>query len=305
MVSTPVLFITFARPEYASQSFAAIKKAQPKKLYFYSNKARDDRPDEVKRNEEVRSYIKQIDWDCEVVTWFRDEYVDIYTSLWGAIDWLFDNEEKGIVLEEDCVASLAFFDYCDNMLELYKNDERISIISGNNRTPQFNPKGVDCFLSRQADIYGWASWKKWWVDISEDRTLKEWPHYRNRLHKFFGQWPAAIWYGFWWQRMYKIIDHFNPWDSITSYNRVRCGTYGLIPICNLVIDIGKYGVHHTLSSTDNSGLVYEIGQVGDLYTNPTKKDLITSSYYEKRHFRAVLKRDLKYTLKRAFNKCSK
>lgn len=108
MVETPVLYITFARPEYASQSFAAIKAAKPKKLYFYSNKARDDKPDEVKRNLEIRSYISQINWECEVITWFREEYVDVYTSLWGAIDWLFDNEERGIVIEEDCKASRAF-----------------------------------------------------------------------------------------------------------------------------------------------------------------------------------------------------
>ena len=118
MVDTPVLYITFARPEYASQSFAAIKKAQPKKLYFYSNKARTDRPDEVARNEEVRSYVKQIDWDCEVKTWFREDYVDVYTSLWGAIDWLFDNEEKGIIIEEDVVASLTFYSFVDQIIEI-------------------------------------------------------------------------------------------------------------------------------------------------------------------------------------------
>lgn len=301
MVNTPVLFITFARPEYACHSFAAIKRAQPKKLYFYSNKARDDRSDEVMRNEEVRSYVKQIDWDCEVKTWFREEYVDIYTSLWGAMDWLFDNEEQGIVLEEDCVASLSFFEYCEKMLGLYKNEKRISIISGNNRTPQYSPKGVDCFLSCQVDIYGWASWKDRWMEATKDRTLKEWPRFRKQLHKYFGQWPPALWYGFWWHRMYKRIDTFNPWDSITSYNRVRCNTYGLIPVCNLVKDIGKVGVHHAISTSGVSALDYEIGDVGDLYKNSEFHPLELSKYYEKKHFMAIMKRDFKYTLVKLFS----
>lgn len=116
MVDTPVLYIKFARPEYASQSFAAIKKAQPKNLYFYSNKACSDKPDEVTRNEEVRSYVKQIDWDCEVKTWFRNEYVDVFTSIWGTIDWIFDNENSACVIEEDVVASLAFFDFIDKLI---------------------------------------------------------------------------------------------------------------------------------------------------------------------------------------------
>jgi hypothetical protein len=86
-----------------------IKKAKPKKLYFYSNKARVDRPDEVRNNEEIRSWVKEIDWDCELHTFFREEYVDVYTSVQGAMDWVFENEEQAIVLEDDCVPSVAFF----------------------------------------------------------------------------------------------------------------------------------------------------------------------------------------------------
>ena len=49
-------------------------------LYFYSNKAREDGPDEVRRNELIRSWVNEIDWDCDLHTFFRDEYVDQYTS---------------------------------------------------------------------------------------------------------------------------------------------------------------------------------------------------------------------------------
>ena len=93
-MDTAVLFETFARPQYARQVFDQIKKAKPKKLYFYSNKARVDRPDEVRNNEEIRSWVKEVDWDCELHTFFREEYVDVYTSVRGAMDWVFDNEEQ-------------------------------------------------------------------------------------------------------------------------------------------------------------------------------------------------------------------
>lgn len=130
MIENAVLFETFARVEYARQVFDAIKKAQLRKLFFYSNKARADHPEEVKNNNEIRSWIKEIDWPCELHQFFRDEYVDVYTSLKGAIDWLFENEEQGIILEDDCVPSLAFFDYCDQLLPKYKDDKRIWMISG-------------------------------------------------------------------------------------------------------------------------------------------------------------------------------
>lgn len=34
--------------------------------------------------------------------------MDVYTSVQGAMDWVFENEEQAIVLEDDCVPSVAF-----------------------------------------------------------------------------------------------------------------------------------------------------------------------------------------------------
>jgi len=81
-MDTAVLFETFARPQYARQVFDQIKKAKLKKLYFYSNKARVDRPDEVRNNEEIRSWVKEVDWDCELHTFFREVYLaNLHTSF--------------------------------------------------------------------------------------------------------------------------------------------------------------------------------------------------------------------------------
>ena len=74
-MDTAVLFETFARPQYARQVFDQIKKAKPKKLYFYSNKARVDRPDEVRNNEEIRSCVKEVDYDYELHTFCLEDYV--------------------------------------------------------------------------------------------------------------------------------------------------------------------------------------------------------------------------------------
>ena len=146
MVETPVLFITFVRPEYARQTFDAIKLAQPKKLYFYSNKGREEREGEVEKNEIIRSYINEIDWPCELHTWFRDECVNAYDSLRGAITWLFENEETGIVLEEDCVPTLGFFSFVDQLIPKFKDNKDVWYISGDNFY-DLNPSGTDYILA--------------------------------------------------------------------------------------------------------------------------------------------------------------
>lgn len=89
MVETPVLFVTFVRPDYARQTWEGIKATKPKTLYFYSNKGRAEKEGEVERNNEIRSYINEIDWDCDLHIFFREECVNVYGSLRGAIDWLF------------------------------------------------------------------------------------------------------------------------------------------------------------------------------------------------------------------------
>ena len=287
MVETPVLYITFARPEYASQSFAAIKKAQPKKMYFYSNKARDEKPDEVARNHEVRSYVEQIDWDCEVKTWFRDEYVDVFTSIWGAIDWIFSNEEKAIVIEEDVVASLAFFDYVEHLIDKYKYNKKVWIISGDNGWPEFNPKGLSYFPTRFPDIYGWASWKDRWDSL--DREMKHWPKFKKTkaFHDYYGNFLQRELSSLYFEQVYNKLPKYNPWDFIFTYNMVRSGGYCLMPDRNLVQDIGVMGANHRQSILSP---FYNLGTDKDYFDiSGEPKEIVPTSYDRKYYYENRLK----------------
>jgi hypothetical protein len=296
MIETPVLYITFARPEYAIQSFAAIKKARPKKLYFYSNKARNEKPDEETRNQEVRSYINQIDWDCDVKVWFRDEYVDVYTSLWGAIDWVFDNEKKAIIIEEDVVASLAFFDYIDKIIDKYENNFKVWMISGNNATPQFNPDNLSYWGTRFIHIFGWASWASRWKCL--DRRMECWPTYRRskEYNKYWGNRLVAKVQQLYYNKVFKNSSKYNPWDFIFSYNMVKNNSYCIVPKYNLVADVGLSGVHHKqkiksiYQIEDNIPITYEINH---------EPALIAPTSYDRGHFYHYI---LKGLLKRKFLK---
>lgn len=237
---TTVLFITFARPEYARQTFDAIKRAKPAKLYFYSNKARLDRPDEIERNNQVRAFVDEIDWGCELKTFFRDEYVDVYSSLWGAFDWVFDNEEQAIILEEDCVPSLAFFDFCDQLLPKYKNDQRVWVISGNNFIEGYNPQSYDYFYSYFPYMYGWASWRTRWQKVIRDQL----PYEQIKEYRLFDQIyvkPEAVKEAL---RFTKRIINTPAWDYRFTISMKCHGGFGVIPKVNLVSNIGISGVHN-------------------------------------------------------------
>ena len=242
MVETPVLFITFARPDYARQTWEGIKAAKPKTLYFYSNKGRTEKEGEVERNEEIRAYIKEIDWDCNLHTWFREECVNVYDSLRGAIDWLFRNEEQGIVLEEDCVPTLGFFSYADQLIAKFKDDRRVWFISGDNFI-NYNPGGYDYIFSHHSQIYGWASWKDRWDSIDwnlfnldtfldEEYVYYLFPyaqlaHDRTIIMKEAKEWLLKT----------------QCWDGIFYANMLMNNSMCVYPKENLITNIGISGEH--------------------------------------------------------------
>lgn len=240
--SVPVLFITFARPEYARKVFDQIKIAKPKTLYFYSNKARDD-ADELKKNIEVRSYIHEIDWDCKLHTYFREEYVDVYTSFLGALDWVFSTEEDAIILEEDCVPSLAFFDFCEKLLPKFKHDNRVWLITGDNFYPEYNPSGYDYIFTRYPYQWGWATWRSRWEQVLRSKIpwqeMKDYKLY----YQLFPDSKEAKYRIDSDNQAYKSVSNNPCWDLLFGFTVKMNGGFGIIPKINLVSNIGTHGIH--------------------------------------------------------------
>lgn len=272
MVKHPVLFETFARVDTARQVWEQIKKAQPKILYFYSNKARIEKPDEVKRNNEIRSWIKEIDWSCDLHTFFRDEYVDVYTSVSGSKNWVFSNENTAIILEDDCLPSSGFFEFCDHFLDYYKDVKKISFITGNNYINNTNSKESDHYITRSLHHYGWATWKDRWdsinFDIDVDSIING-----NYIAEYFNDDFFLRKYN---QLLYKSVSPFvkrtKCWDFIKVLNQFKDKTYAVSPVYNLVQNIGVCGEH----TSNASGYIYETGNNDDKMHYPFtgKKELI-------------------------------
>jgi hypothetical protein len=161
-LDTPVLFLIFNRFDTAKQVFDSIKNAKPQKLYLASDGARENKVGEGELVLNIREWvISNIDWECEVKTLFREKNLGCGCAVNQAIDWLFENEEMGIILEDDCLPSKSFFPFCDENLKKYKNDTRISAISGDN----FHPDRLTSnsyFFSKFTYIWGWATWRRSW-----------------------------------------------------------------------------------------------------------------------------------------------
>ena len=50
----------------------------------------------------------------------------------SGISWAFEHCDRAIILEDDCVADPTFFKFCETLLEKYRNEEIVGLITGNN-----------------------------------------------------------------------------------------------------------------------------------------------------------------------------
>ena len=113
---SPILFLIFNRPETTKKVFSAIKKARPTRLYIAADGPRSDYSNEAENCEIARSIATNVDWDCEVKKLFRDQNIGCRLAVSQAIDWFFEQEPEGIILEDDCVPEDNFFRFCQDII---------------------------------------------------------------------------------------------------------------------------------------------------------------------------------------------
>jgi len=159
-IDIAVLLIFFARPEIFQKVFEQVQIARPSKLYLYQDGARENRADDIINIEKCRKIAEHIDWECEVHYKYQDENFGCDPSEFLSQKWVFEKEEQAIVLEDDDVPSQSFFTFCKEMLDYYKDDERIGIICGMNNLGVSLDTPYSYLFARSGSIWGWATWKR-------------------------------------------------------------------------------------------------------------------------------------------------
>jgi len=158
---TAVLFLVFNRPNTTRKVFDAIRVAKPPRLYVASDGPREEIEGELEVVQKVRDIASNVDWDCKVKTLFRNKNLGCKIAVSTAIDWFFDNEEEGIILEDDTSPSLSFFWFCQELLERYRNDSRIWHISGHKHS-KIKSDEYSYNFSNYCQVWGWATWRRAW-----------------------------------------------------------------------------------------------------------------------------------------------
>lgn len=235
MMKTPIVFIIFNRPDPTTKVFEAIRNAKPPKLFVIADGHRAERSGESEKCQATREIIKRVDWDCEVLTNYSDVNLGCKQRVSSGLDWVFDQVEEAIILEDDCLPHPTFFQFCEELLDKYRDDRRIMAITGCNFQFGRVRNQDSYYFSRYNHCWGWASWRRAWQysDIemklwskvnnegwlkdllSDDSTVKYWTNiFQSTYEEKINSWAYAWTFSCWIQNGLTIIPNVNLVSNI-------------------------------------------------------------------------------------------
>ena len=228
----PVAFFIFNRPALTHAVFERIRQFAPKTLLVIADGPRDE--SERHLCEEARAVLKQVDWPCRVLKNFSNENLGCKKRMSSGLQWVFEQVEEAIILEDDCLPDPTFFSFCSHLLICYRDDPRVMHISGS------------CFLSqpctdhsywfsRHSDIWGWATWRRAFRHY--DVSMSSWPVGGKLRHSLIWRNPIERLY---WTKKFDDTrtGKIDTWDYQWHWKVYERNGRVIMPRTNLITNLG-------------------------------------------------------------------
>lgn len=283
MFNTPILLITFNRPDHARRVLSEIRKQQPSELYICQDGPREGNTDDLAKVQEVRNVVNElVDWPCNLHTLYQEKNLGCGPGPVAGISWFFDNVEMGIILEDDCIPNSDFFLYCAELLERYKKDERIGFIGGcNYQDGQKRGDGSYYFSMGHHGTWGWACWRRVWIEYDyalgsiSQRDFSLMIRHYGRGHRFVTYWEEIF------DRVKNDRMNDSAWDYQFYFTCWKNFQLAVMPNVNLVSNIGD-GSDATHTSGISS-LLYQntVGILPLIHPSKKQQDRKADMYFHK------------------------
>lgn len=234
-MNTPVAFFVFNRPATTQRVFEAISAAKPRTLLVVADGPRNDRHSDREACAVTRAIIERIDWQCDVLRQYSDDNQGCRKRVSSGLDWVFSQVPEAIVLEDDCLPSPEFFGFCTEVLDRYRDDERVMHIGGTS-FQQGNARTVHgYYFSKYTHIWGWATWRRAWQLY--DVNIPSWPQERGT--PAIKDWFDSDLEELFWTRVFdELHAGSNTWDGQWTYACLRNRGLAVVPSRNLISNIG-------------------------------------------------------------------
>ncbi|MFM7549972.1 MAG: hypothetical protein ACKO8I_14130 [Cyanobacteriota bacterium] len=247
-----MLLLAWRRPDTTAKLMQRLQQVRPTQLFVACDGVRPGDQPLAEACHLTRMTIEDsLNWPCQVQRLYRDEHRGCRQGVSEALDWFFSHVEAGIVLEDDVLPDPSFFPYCSELLERYRDDDRIAMVSGCAIGNRPTRDQSSYRFSRLYHVWGWATWKRAWQNY--DARMDHWPTLRaqdwledlggKRFSRYWRHQLDRVWQG-----------RCDTWDYIWMLSCWRQGQVCILPMVNLVDNLGFNDQRATHTSLDLSPL---------------------------------------------------
>ena len=265
-MKTPILLITFNRPEHTRRVLIEILKQEPQSLYVCQDGAREGNETDRIKCQEVRNVINELTAPYAVSnkhftlhTLYQPHNLGCGPGPQAGITWFFENVEQGIIMEDDCLPHPDFFGYCEELLERYKGNPQVQFINSTLYHDRWKCEGSYGF-SHYMVTGAWAAWRSTWQGFDLDLLeLNAWK-FRRQVLRLTKNRAEANWWYFKVKEIQKDKSKKSYWDYQMQIHLFRNSALTIHPKVNLISNIGfdAEGTHTLTNDGRGDKAVYPI-----------------------------------------------
>ena len=271
-MNIPILILAYNRPDLLLKTICSLKTIKPSNVFVVCDGPNLDKESDSKNCADVRRIVeKNIDWPCAKKFEFRLQNNGLRGGVSSAINWFFENNDFGIILEDDVFTTPDFYKFCEKMLDYYRDNEKIKVINGSNFQNGIQRGDSFYYFSNYAHCWGWATWKRVWIDY--DVAMQDFPtHVSNSfLNNIFSNMEEESY----WLNILNLTykGEINSWAYPLMYSVWKKQGICITPNQNLTKNIGfDARATHTVNSNSQYANML-VGQLDWSKPHPQKIEI--------------------------------
>ncbi len=302
--NTPLVLIIFNRTKYLEKIFEVLKILKPQKLYIVADGPRKNVKEDLENCNLVRNLVlKKINWDCKIYKKFREKNIGLKMNINEGIDWCFEQESECVVLEDDCLPDISFFEFCKFTLNKYRKVKKVKMISGNYYFENVLSKN-SYYFSKCPGTHGWAIWRDRWLE--NDKKMSKWKGYKEFVWLvIFFNFNISIAHYFYQKFKLSYLEKINSWDYQLLFSIWKNDGFIIRPYKNLCKHIGwgpdsTHGKgNDTFPDVKNSFMTFPITSPDKIIIN-NKLDSLEHKHIRKIYFFSYTIKLIKLNLLKIF-----
>jgi hypothetical protein len=252
-MNSPILLILFNRPDLTEGLLDIVRGQNGRKIYISADGPRLNNTEDKQLCAEVQKMARDFadDYDGECRFQFQTANLGCALGVKTAIDWFFENEEEGMILEDDCHPSNDFFWVLDDMLERFRPNESIFMVSGTSFIPSGLSHSCDFFLSKYSQIWGWGTWRRVWKNYELLLDHEQQNELQHIIEQSCSDYPERF---YWLAQLRRLYASPMPhtWDYQLQFMAWKNNQKSLISSQNLVLNKGFCkNVTHTIANNNS------------------------------------------------------